>query len=71
MRRQQFAMGEIDDLEHAKDQRQADRDQRIDEPEHQPVQHQLQQIGGADFHRVQEAVRRSYIRNSVPVNLRE
>jgi hypothetical protein len=51
-------MGEIADLDHAKDQRQADRDQRIDQPEHQPFQHQLRQIGGADFHRVQEAVRR-------------
>ena len=32
-------MGEVDDVQHAVDERQPDRDQRVDRAGHQPVQH--------------------------------
>ena len=35
--RQHVAMRELDDVEHAEEQREADRDQRIHHAEHQPV----------------------------------
>ena len=38
-RTQDRAMGEIDDVQHAIDQRQPDRDQRIDRAGHQAVEH--------------------------------
>ena len=50
-RAQNRAMGEVDDVQHAIDQRQPDRDQRIDRPGHQPVEH-----GGSEYvGRVMEA----------------
>ncbi|MNE75926.1 hypothetical protein D3C80_1721290 [compost metagenome] len=39
---QQRAMGEVDDVEHAVDQRQAEGDQRVDRAGHQPVQRRFQ-----------------------------
>ena len=36
---QQRAMGEVDDVQHAVDQRQAERDQRVDRAGHQAVEH--------------------------------
>ena len=38
-RGQQRAMGEVDDVQHAVDQRQPERDQRVDGAGHQAVEH--------------------------------
>ncbi len=43
-------MGEVDDLEHAEDQRQARRDQGVEQPEHQAVERELDEVEGIDRH---------------------
>src|SRR6185436_6172842 len=40
------AMAEVDDLEHAEDQREADRDQRVDAAQDETVDRVLQEHGG-------------------------
>ena len=47
---EELAVGEIDDLEHAEDQRQPDRDQRIEQAEHDAIDGQLQQVNWVDVH---------------------
>ena len=43
-------MGEIDDLENAENERQPDRDQRVEQAEHYAIDGQLQQIDRVDVH---------------------
>jgi hypothetical protein len=47
---QQLAMGEIDDLHDAEDQRQADGDQGIEQAERDAVQRELKQVDRIDRH---------------------
>ncbi len=48
---QELAVREIDDLHDAEDQRQADRDQGVEQTERDAVQRELQEIGAGDGHR--------------------
>ena len=43
-------MGEIDDLEHAEDQRQANRNKGVDQAEDDAVDGKLDEINRIDFH---------------------
>jgi hypothetical protein len=47
---EELAVGEIDDLENAENERQPHRDQRVEQAEHYSIDGQLQQIDRVDVH---------------------
>jgi len=40
---EQLAVAEVEDVHHPEDERQSRRDQHVDHPDHQPVQHHLEE----------------------------